>query len=584
MKNKLYILAIFLFIISSCSQQKSGIKKDNNPEKDKQKFTYLFSEANKNRLLGNPEKAVELYVSAIDINPKSAASNYYLASIFLYEKKYNTALTFAENAVTLNSENIWYNIIKADILSFQNKTAEAINIYNNIQKKQPKNELIYNRIIDILINRINLNKINSTNISVVKNDYLKLINIYSEKQTHFGYDTEISYNLYKLYMDIRDLKNAKETLNAIIKNEPNEPKYQALLAEFYFSQNETKKAEEIYKKIKKNFPNESSVKLSYAIFCKVTGKQKEYLKLTKELLSSDIELNTKINLLISGQYPNFPKQQYEQLINELYKHHSDDLTANTLLAEYYINEDKEKTIPYLKKAVELSNSDINLILTYFEILYDTKNFEYLYNESKKYLEQYPNLPKIFLYNGLSAYKIGKFNEAIFILDSGKDLVIENNKLLVQFHYYLAESFHEKNENSKSDEQFEKTLQINPKFYLALNNYSYYLSERNQNIEKALQMAETCINYQNNNPVFCNTYAKALLKNKKYDKALPFSEKAINTIPDNAEFLETIGDIYFAKNKKEKAKEFWEKSEEKGNTSKTLEYKLKNINKLTIDEL
>jgi len=570
---KILSISLVLLILTSCSIKKQA--KDNNSEKDKQKFTYLFSEANKNRLLGNTEKAIELYTTALDINPESAASNYYLATIFLADKKYTSAQTFAEKAVNLNPENIWYNIVKADILTEQNKTTEALNIYKNLQEKESKNELIYNRIIDILVDRINANKRNKNNSSEVKNDYLKLIEIYTEKQKHFGYDTQISSNLYKLYMDIQDLKNAEKIINTIIKNEPEEPKYQALLAEFYFSQNEIKKAEEIYKKIIKEFPKESSVKLSYAIFCKVTGKKQEYFNLVKSLLSSDIELNTKINLLISGQYPNFPKQQYEQLINELYKYHSEDLTANTLLAEFYIEEDKEKTIPYLKKAVELSNSDFNLILTYFEILYDVKNFNTLYKESKIYLEQYPNRPKIFLYHGLSAYKISKYDEAVFTLDLGKDLVIDNNKLLVQFYYYLAESHHEINENIKSDKNFEKTLKLNPKFYLALNNYSYYLSERNADAEKALQMAEFCLTHQPDNPVFCNTYAKALLKNEQYNKALTFSEKAVRIVPDNADFLENMGDIYLALKNKEKAKEFWIKSKVKGNNSDELLSKIKN---------
>ena len=576
-----HIISIFLLLLifSSCSILKTKENTGTEQEKDKQKFVYLFSEANKNRLLGNSKKAIELYLSAIDINPVSSASNYYLATIFLSEKNYNAALTFASKAVELDSENIWYKLIKGDIFAIQSKTKEAYSIYKSLQNSNPKNEILYNRIIDVLIGNINSykgKKKDKQNTSEIKGDYQNLIDIYSEKQKHFGYDSQISSNLYKLYMDIRNFNKAEETLNLIIKKDPDEPKYQALLAEFYFAQNEKDKAETVYKNLIQKYPDDSSVKLSYAIFCKVTGKSKAYFNLVKGLLSSDIELNTKINLLISGRYPNFPKKQYEELLHELYKNHSNDLAANTLLAEFYIDEDKEKTITYLKKAVEISKSDFNLIMTYFEILYDAKEFETLYSESKIYLDQFPNRPKLFLYHGLSAYKISKYDEAVFTLDLGKDLVIENNKLLVQFHYYLAESFHKQKKHLESDEQFEKTLKINPKFYLALNNYSYYLSERNEQKEKALQLAEVCINYQKENPVFSNTYAKALFRNKQYSKALSFSENAVKLIPNNAKFVENQGDIYFGIGNKEKAKELWMKSKEIGNSSKEL---LDKINKL-----
>lgn len=582
--NLKHIIPIFLLslMFSSCSILKTKNTTGIEQEKNKQKFIYLFSEANKNRLLGNSEKAIQLYMSAIDLNPNSSASNYYLAIIFLSEKDYNSALMFVSKAVNLDTNNLWYKLLKADIFATQNKTSDAYNIYKTLQTTHPNNELLYNRIIDLFIKRINSYKDkqkNKQNSSELKSDYSSLISIYSEKQKQFGYDSQISSNLYKLYMDIRDYKKAEEILNLIIEKEPDNPKYQVLSAEFYFAQNEKQKAEKRYKSLILKYPEDSSVKLSYAIFSKITGKSKHYYTLVKELLSSDIELNTKINLLITGQYPNFPKAQYEELLKELYKNHSDDLSANTLLAEFYIDTDKVKTLPYLKKAVKISHSDFNLTMTYFEILYDVKDFETLYSESKKYLELYPNRPKIFLYNGLSAYKTEKYEEAVFILDSGKDLVIENDKLLVQFHYYLAESFHRQKQNIKSDKEFENVLKINPKFYLALNNYSYYLSARNENKEKALQLAEVCINYQTENPVFCDTYAKALFFNKEYNKALKFSEKAVIQIPNNAQFTENQGDIYFALENKKKAKELWLKAKELGNTSKELSEK---INKLKSD--
>lgn len=584
-QNNIYILPIIILILilSSCSITKTKKSTGINTQKNEQKFTYLFSEANKNRLLGNSQKAVEFYMSALDLKPKSAASNYYLATLFMSEKKYATALTFANNAVNLQENNLWYNLIKGDILNLQKNDNQAINVYKSLQKQFPTNEFLYDRIINIQLDKMDAarkNKDFSTNKEALNN----LIYIYNEKQKHFGFDKKIAEYLYNIYVELNDKNSAITTLKDLIKHEPSEPKYQAFLAENYVKSKNYKEADKLYFNLLATYPNNNFVKISYSKYCKFTGKHKEYFTTVKELLKSNLEFNKKINLISSGGYPNFPPKQYEELLNILYKNHSNEIISNTLFTEFYIEKNKQKALPYLIKATELGNDNFNLILTLFEVAYDSKNFEILYNQSKKYIELYPNRPKVFLYNGIGAYKTKRYNEAITILDMGKDFVIEDNKLLLQFHFYLAETYHSQENHKNSDKHFDKVLKINSKFYLALNNYSYYLAVRKHNLQKALLMSENCISHNSQNPVFCNTYAKVLLENKQYKKALIYSEKAINIIKKNIEFLENYGDILFSNNKKEEALKNWKLSKDYGNKTDKINYKIENINKLKIEDL
>jgi len=576
LKTKYYILLISIFTLTSCSITKTKKSLGIDTEKNEQKFVYLFSEANKNRLLGKTQKAVEYYMSALDINPKSAASNYYLASLFMGDKNYETAITFAKKASNLNNQNLWYKLLEADIIYSQNNIDEAYTKFLNLHNKYPHNELLYERIIDILLNKIKIKSEKST--------FNDLIFIYKEKQKHFGFDTKISEYLYNIYSETKDTKNAILELEELIKNNPDNPKYKAFMAENYVKTGQQTKSEEIFKILNKKYPKNIDVKLSYLKYCKFYGKQNEYFLTVKQLLNSNLKFNDKVHLIISGRHPNFPPKLYEELLNILQQNHPNEILTNTLITEFYIENDKEKAIPYLIKATNLSKGDFNLILTLFELAYDSKKYEILYKQSKKYLELYPNQAKIFLYNGIGSYKTGRFKEAISVLNIGKDFVIEDNQLLLQFHFYLAETYHSINENKKSDEQFDKVLSINPKFYLALNNYSYYLSERNINLQKALLMAQSCLKFQAANPVFNDTYARALLNNKQYKKALLYSEKAIKIIANNIQFLENYGDILFANGKKNEALINWKYSQKLGNNSEKLNNKIKNFSKIRIEDL
>ena len=570
MKHINLYIVILILLLNACAVKNTAQKNNESLDKDESQFIYFFYEANKNRLLGNNKVAVEQYISAIDINSKSAASNFYLATIFIIDKQFESAKTFAEKAVKLQPKNVWYKLAYADILRTQGKTEQAESIYENLNKEFPKNELIYDRLKEIYKNNKNYNK---------------LIDLYTKKQKHFYFESGTSLILYDLYIKQKEFIKAEKTLKNLIQQEPDDPKYSALLAEFYLSSKQLKKAEPIYNELIKSFPENISVRLSYAFYCKLLGDKEEYFLNVRYLVNSELEFLTKVNLLISGQYPNFPKKEYLQLLKELIENHPNEILANTLLAEYYIDDvNKKKAIKFIKKAVDLSNSDFNLLLTLFELYYDEKEFEQLYTDSEKFLLIFPNQPKVFLYNGIAAYHIKKYKEAVNTFHLGKDMIIDDNNLLVQFYYYLAESYHFLNDHKKSDENFEIAIKKKNNFFLAKNSYSKYLSKRNKNITKALNLAKKCIEHSPTNPYYINTYALALLKNNDLQQARKYSEDALTGIPKNNDFLEIHGDILFTLNKKDDALQYWKRSVDNGNESAKIKYKIKNIETITINDL
>ncbi|MCD4795070.1 MAG: tetratricopeptide repeat protein [Bacteroidales bacterium] len=567
-KLNITVIIILTSVLSSCSILKKAEK--NNPEENESKFIYLFSEANKNRLLGNNKTAIEQYLSAIDIKPTSAASNFYLSTIFILEKKYETALKFAEKAVDLQPENFWYNLAKADILTTLNKTKSAVNIYENLIKSNTKSEILYDRLIRIYFSEKDL-----TNLS----------KIYERKLEHIEFDNKTALSLYELCIKSRNTNKAEKILKEIILHNSDDPKYKALLAELYVSTHESDKAEILYRELLIEYPENNNVILSYAYYCKYTNKTEEYYNNVMWLMGSDLNIITKINLLISGQYPNFPKDKYLKLLKELYIYHPNEIAVNTLYAEYYIDDDnKEEALNYVRKATELSNSNFNLLLILFELSYDEGKFEDLYNDSEKYLHIFPNRPKVFLYNGIAAYEIKKYDKAIFVLETGMDLVIEDNELLVQFYYYLAESFQKVENNNKSDQYFEKILLIDSCFYSAIISYSIHLSKREVDIEKAELLAKRCIESDKTNPVYYYAYSLSLLKGKKYSESLKVSEKYVNKTSKNTKYLELHGDILFSAGKKKEALEYWNLSKNNGRTDEHLFYKIINVDKLKLSEL
>ncbi len=116
---------------------------------------------------------------------------------------------------------------------------------------------------------------------------------------------------------------------------------------------------------------------------------------------------------------------------------------------------------------------------------------------------------------------------------------------------------------------------NPENAGVLNNYAYYLSLENQQLDKAERMALKANELSPSNPTYLDTYAWVLYKKGSYNDALIQMEKALKleNNPSGTE-LEHYGDILYMLNKKTEALEYWKKAQQAGDASDLLPQKIK----------
>ncbi|GAB3822697.1 hypothetical protein GCM10028895_27760 [Pontibacter rugosus] len=107
----------------------------------------------------------------------------------------------------------------------------------------------------------------------------------------------------------------------------------------------------------------------------------------------------------------------------------------------------------------------------------------------------------------------------------------------------------------------------------LNNYSYFLSLRNENLERARQMSERLVKKHPNNPTYLDTHAWVLYRMGNYTEARKYLEQAV-AISDDATVVEHYGDVLFKLGKQEEAVSQWQKAKLKGETSAFIDKKIK----------
>ncbi|HKK69176.1 MAG TPA: tetratricopeptide repeat protein, partial [Bacteroidales bacterium] len=145
--------------------------------------------------------------------------------------------------------------------------------------------------------------------------------------------------------------------------------------------------------------------------------------------------------------------------------------------------------------------------------------------------------------------------------------------------FLGEAYHKKEEYNKADSAFDEVLNIDPDNTFVLNNYAYYLSTREEKLDKARKLGEKLVELVPENPSYLDTYGWVLYQHGEYEKALGYIRDAYQLSKDRAVIVEHYGDVLYKTGDKEQALEKWKEALEIDAGNKKLQEKIesKNLN-------
>jgi tetratricopeptide (TPR) repeat protein len=95
--------------------------------------------------------------------------------------------------------------------------------------------------------------------------------------------------------------------------------------------------------------------------------------------------------------------------------------------------------------------------------------------------------------------------------------------------------------------------------IAANNLGYFLVERNERLEEALQLIQQAVDYLPDNPNYLDSLGWAYYKLGKFELAEEYLQKALKFDPTSATILDHLGDVYQKRGKIEIARQMWQKA-------------------------
>ncbi|MGW8315624.1 MAG: tetratricopeptide repeat protein, partial [Bacteroidales bacterium] len=167
-----------------------------------------------------------------------------------------------------------------------------------------------------------------------------------------------------------------------------------------------------------------------------------------------------------------------------------------------------------------------------------------------------------------------------LINNFKDVSFKNfssDEYASQSKMLVAEAYYRLGEYAASDSVFEQLIREEPDNYTILNNYSYYLAERGEKLEKARQWSGEVIRNNPDNSTFLDTHAWVLFKLRDYDEAERYILDALNKGGENdPEVNEHAGDIQAALSSFGVARSYYEKAILLGGEKERLEKKMEDL--------
>ncbi len=561
----LIIIGITLSVTScnTASQvQRADVEKTQEINRDTRE---LYLEGAKEMVLENFEEAQSKFESALDSDSLHAPTHYQLARIHKKKNNWKLAEKHIRKASEQKPDNKWYKIEFAKILKTQQKFEEAIDAYTEVIKDFENRPDLY---IDLV------------QLYMIVEDYNKAIDAIDKLEKLVGIHKRLVMQKQKLYMKLGKREEAIGEITKLVESDPDNVDYRNLLANMYVKAEKYNKAKAVYEKVKSIDTTNAYVHINLADLYKKQGKSDSAFKeLKKGFKNPTLDLQSKVQILttyysITEMYSD-QKAQAFALAKILVETHPDQSNSHAIYADFLFKDERlEEAEKQFEKAIALNASKFYNWETYLNILLQQSKYDELKKKSLKASELFPMQPTPYLFAGLAGLQMDNFESAEKHLLDGKKLVADNEQLEVQFNTYLGEVYNEMSRYEKSDKYFNRAIEQNPENSFTLNNYSYYLALRGEQLKKAEKYAKKAVRIDSGNPNNQDTYGWVLFKMGRYEEAKFWIEKALKASDDpSGTVLEHLGDVYYELGKTGKAVEYWKQAKTKGGTTDMVDEKI-----------
>ncbi|MCG9880024.1 MAG: hypothetical protein MH472_05445, partial [Bacteroidia bacterium] len=497
----------------------------------------------------------------ISIDSKNANVRYQLSQILLNQNKRDEALIHAEKAFALDPKNTWYSKYLIEIYKSTSFLDEAIRVAQTAYKQTQDVHYLYEL----------------ANLYETKRLPKKALAALNQIEKLKGVSEEISSKKEDIYLKTKNFKGAIKEIEKLNQAFPNQHKYMGMLADLYMRVGRDKDALALYYKIQEADKKNGYAALSLADYYQQKGDANKVFEQMILAMQSSLEPKILTQVLAMLIPSDFFKEEHRQrcrmLIDTFAAYQPNAMEPHLFNGDLAMQERNfELARTHYLKAIKTNNQSM---IGWEQLLFcdqQLNNYPQLLEDCENMMEVFPNYAPVYLFHSMAARQLKQYSKAFGSARMGVSLA-EDEQSLLQLLSNLGDIAHYAGEFATSDSAFEAALAIEPNSSLTLNNYAYFLSLRNTELDKALNMSKRSLELDPANPSSLDTYGWILFQLTRYEDAKVYLKKSLDLSPNNAEVIDHYGDVLYKLGDKEAALENWKKAQLLGFDSEELTQKI-----------
>jgi tetratricopeptide (TPR) repeat protein len=449
--SKKYLIPFFLLAALSLGAQGSDLLEMTESEA---KIEEVFIDGNREKLLGNWERAVVKFKEVLEKDPKNDAASYELARVYEALKDTDKAVVAARNAVEWNPANPWYKYYLADLYQKTDKDKEAAELYAQLVKMDFRNEGYYFKWAYYLVRA---------------GQPADAIKVYDQLEKLIGINEETTRHKQTLYLGMGNYKKAGKEIQDLIDRFPENIEYRHMLATFYTQTGDKGMATATYQEILKLEPNNARAKIALAEDNKGSDDIKYLNALRTVFQDPGTDIDTKIKEIIP-YVTRLAETGDKNLGNSLLALtslletvHPNSAKSHSVLGDVlFYNGQTDRALEQYKKCLEL---DHNVWAVWEQVLFiysDKKDYQNLVKTSEDALDLFPNQATAHYFNGVGYNGLRKPNEALPSFQQALIMSTKNPPLRFNVLRETAESYYQLKKYPQAENSLNEALKLNAK--------------------------------------------------------------------------------------------------------------------------
>ncbi|MBL7855293.1 MAG: tetratricopeptide repeat protein [Cyclobacteriaceae bacterium] len=568
------LIGLLVVFSSNVWAQRDRKKKEADPQSAEMQLhaELFFTEGEKFFILEDYAKALYYYQKSLEINPANATVHYKIAEVLAKSEKPDDRLKASisiQQALQLDKANKYFYLLGSSIYASMGQFGKAGELIKTLIEQVPGQE-------EYLFQLAALQTMDKK-----PGDALET---YNRIEQRMGISETSSIQKQQLYLEMGKTNEALAEGEKLVKAFPDEERYAVGLAEFLSQQNQNARAIAVLTSFVGTHAEATSARMLLAgLYLETGADQDARVQIEILLRHPQVELSSKLLMLGSYQQSaltqtNDPSRQVftsrmAALLTEQYPGEPDVLLMTGDL--FMSNGEREQARKAYSQAVKRGISQFEAWQNLCALELELGMMDSLLIHTEQALELFPNQASLHYFSGYALWRQRDLRTAATQLEQGKRLAVGQVGLLIDLNMILGEVYQGLRDFPKSNQAFDDVLTLAPNHEFVLNNYSYYLALRKENLEKAERMAAQLIKDHAENANYWDTYAWVLFMREKYKDARKAMERCIQTGTQSPTHFEHYGDILFKLGEEEGALAQWRKAKSLGAGPELIDKKIAN---------